>query len=596
MKHTPNQLFEQLSKEFTSKKEKEVINEELGQIVTLKPLVQMESSIKEPFWTKFENFLAEGGTLDPLVNNEDKVKYNSKEQDEKIKADPKLKFEMDNKLGGSYKVSDAVENINSHNYDYDPKVENINNVNAQEVLSGVQLEINYNKELSLDEAMELAVKNLAKDPLHYVKEGQFGVQGLGYKEGKQQQNDGESYGGSGFSTKLKDGGDSMELVKESKELVLEAFGQVVSSGNPNSLAAQSGNLIRQMMAEKEEETKLPMDEMEDEGTAVSYSDTTSEAAKPDFMDIDGDGDKEESMKKAGKDMKARKPKKETIDTKLAEIGKEAEKVKMEAQLDYLHDHIQEKADRISSIQEDENLSELIDKTKMKQMQREIKDLERKKMKMERIYEKSCGSKYAKKEMVGEMDAVSWNDKNNPTRGAAGERDPKKVGKSTSAYAINEVLFKMDNNKAKEYYKPLADVIKSMGYETNLKAENPGSTQSIDSLPQAFLYYNTELPTEEEGVHKGKDVSLTSLKGGPNSVNKFMSDVDPHPEDTKKEYDFTVNGGEYYAKSQDVLKRLENAMGDSVDADPIKKLTSTFTSNKDFKPVTYYKMIMFPKKQ
>jgi len=436
MKQTPNQLFEQLSKEFSSKKDKELINEELGQIVTLKPINTIEASAKDPFWTKFENFLAEGGTLEPIVNNEDKVKYNSKEQDEKVKADSKLKYEMDSKLAGSYKISDGVENIDSHNYDYDPKVENINNVNAQEVLSGVQLEINYNKELSLDEAMELAVKNLAKDPLHYVKEGQFGVQGLGYKEGKQQQNDGESYGGSGFSTKLKDGGDSMELVKESKELVLEAFGQVVTSGNPNSLAAQSGNIIRQMMAEKEEEKKLPMDEMEDEGTAVSYSDTTSEAAKPDFADIDGDGDKKESMKQAAKDKK-KKVKKESIDSKLAEIGKEAEKVKMEAQLDFLHDHIQEKVDRVSSIQEDENLSELIDKTKMKQMQREIKDLERKKMKMERIYEKSCGSKYSKKEMVDEMDEVSWNEKNNPTRGAAGERDPKQVGQSVSAYAVNK---------------------------------------------------------------------------------------------------------------------------------------------------------------
>ena len=433
MKHTPNELFNKLTKKFNPKVEKELINEELGQIVTLKPLVQMESSIKDPFWSKFENFLAEGGTLEPLVNNEDKVKYNSKEQDEKIKADPKLKFEMDNKLGGSYKVSDAVENIDSHNYDYDPKVENINNVNAQEVLSGVQLEINYNKELSLDEAMELAVKNLAKDPLHYVKEGQFGVQGLGYKEGKQQQNDGESYGGSGFSTKLKDGGDSMELVKESKELVLEAFGQVVSSGNPNSLAAQSGNMIRQMMAEKEEEKKLPMDEMEDEGTAVSYS----ESEKPDFADIDGDGDKKETMKQAAKDKK-KKVKKESIDSKLAEIGKEAEKVKMEAQLDFLHDHIDEKVNRVNSIQEDENLSELIDKSKMKQMQREIKDLERRKAKMERIYEKSCGSKYSKKEMVDEMDEVSWNEKNNPSRGAAGERDPKQVGQSVSDYAINEM--------------------------------------------------------------------------------------------------------------------------------------------------------------
>ena len=440
MKQTPNQLFEQLSKEFSSKKDKELINEELGQIVTLKPLVNLTSEDfnpnKQAWESKFENFLAEGGTLDPLVNNEDKVKYNSKEQDEKVKADSKLKYEMDSKLAGSYKISDGVENIDSHNYDYDPKVENINNVNAQEVLSGVQLEINYNKELSLDEAMELAVKNLAKDPLHYVKEGQFGVQGLGYKESKQQQSDGESYGGSGFSTKLKDGGDSMELVKESKELVLEAFGQVVTSGNPNSLAAQSGNIIRQMMAEKEEEKKLPMDEMEDEGTAVSYSDTTSEAAKPDFADIDGDGDKKESMKQAAKDKK-KKVKKESIDSKLAEIGKESEKVKMEAQLDFLHDHIQEKVDRVSSIQEDENLSELIDKTKMKQMQREIKDLERKKMKMERIYEKSCGSKYSKKEMVDEMDEVSWNEKNNPTRGAAGERDPKQVGQSVSAYAVNK---------------------------------------------------------------------------------------------------------------------------------------------------------------
>lgn len=28
-------------------------------------------------------------------------------------------------------------------------------------------------------------------------------------------------------------------------------------------------------------------------------------------------------------------------------------------------------------------------------------------------------------------------KNNPTRGAAGERDPKQVGQSVSAYAVNK---------------------------------------------------------------------------------------------------------------------------------------------------------------
>ena len=41
-------------------------------------------------------------------------------------------------------------------------------------------------------------------------------------------------------------------------------------------------------------------------------------------------------------------------------------------------------------------------------------------------------------IVKEMDEVSWNDKNNPTRNkAVGERDPKKVGQSTAAYSVNE---------------------------------------------------------------------------------------------------------------------------------------------------------------
>ena len=38
--------------------------------------------------------------------------------------------------------------------------------------------MNNNKELTLDEAKEIAVKNLFKNHLHYVEEGQFGVKGL----------------------------------------------------------------------------------------------------------------------------------------------------------------------------------------------------------------------------------------------------------------------------------------------------------------------------------------------------------------------------------------------------------------------------------
>ena len=95
------------------------------------------------------------------------MKYNTKEQDEKVSADPKYKFEVENGSYGSYKnISDGVENVASHNYDYSPTVDNINNVNGQEMLNGVYVETKYNPELTLEAAQALAIKNLAK--IHYI--------------------------------------------------------------------------------------------------------------------------------------------------------------------------------------------------------------------------------------------------------------------------------------------------------------------------------------------------------------------------------------------------------------------------------------------
>ena len=47
------------------------------------------------------------------------------------------------------------------------------------------------------------------------------------------------------------------------------------------------------------------------------------------------------------------------------------------------------------VTEDENLSELADKAKIKLMQREVKDLEKRKLKMEKLYEKMSGKGYKK---------------------------------------------------------------------------------------------------------------------------------------------------------------------------------------------------------
>ena len=106
--------------------------------------------------------------------------------------------------------------------------------------------------------------------------------------------------------------------------------------------------------------------------------------------------------------KVKKAKKETVDSKLAEIEKAGKITTLEAQIDALEEAIETKNQRISMVSEDENLSELVDKKKMKDMQREVKDLEKRKAKMESLYEKMCGKKYVKQEMVDEVDEVPSN--------------------------------------------------------------------------------------------------------------------------------------------------------------------------------------------
>ena len=126
-----------------------VIKENLGGVVTLKPITKIESLSKKESWEdKFVNFINEAGKkeLNALVNDDIDPK-NNKEQEEKIKAEEK-------------KVSNEVENSLSSNYDYSPKVDNINNVNAQEMLNGVYYESKQNPELSLEELQAKVIKNI----------------------------------------------------------------------------------------------------------------------------------------------------------------------------------------------------------------------------------------------------------------------------------------------------------------------------------------------------------------------------------------------------------------------------------------------------
>ena len=98
---------------------------------------------------------------------------------------------------------------------------------------------------------------------------------------------------------------------------------------------------------------------------------------------------------------AKKSKKETIESKLAEIDKASNVVALEAKINAIAEMIESKSQRLAMVNEDSDLAEMMDKAKIKAIQKEIKELEKRKSKMEKLYEKSCGKKYQQQEIVDE---------------------------------------------------------------------------------------------------------------------------------------------------------------------------------------------------
>jgi hypothetical protein len=250
------------------------------------------------------------------------------------------------------KPSKEVEEAEEKAYDTED-VKEVNNQIFDQYMKGLQFESTQAPDKTLEEVKAIVEKNLAKNPLHYMQEAAFGLEGVGYEEMPTSKSD------------------QMVPVKESS---VPSLGELLN-------------------------------EIEEGEGAYEY----------------------EKGKKAGEEIEKKKmkksAKKESIETKLAEIEKQGKIVTMEAQMDALDELIASKSQRVEMIGEDENLAELVDKKKMKAMQKEISLLEKRKEKMGKMYEKMAGKAYAKKEVVDEMDAVKWDMQN----GASMDTAPRKVG-------------------------------------------------------------------------------------------------------------------------------------------------------------------------
>ena len=271
------------------------------------------------------------------------------------------------------KPTKEVTDMETAGFDYKDE-KNIDNLYGEAFLQGfyTEMEDSKNVDKTVDELKEIVAKNLAKDKTYYATEAQFGIKGIGYTD------------------------DAPGLKVSDKEIK----GKYASSG---------------MEEVKLKEDMIKLTDLINEAIG-GYVDLrpagmTTENARTDAEEegyLDGMRDEKEDLEDKAKDKaKKKKVKKETIDSKLAEIENAGKVTTLEAQIEALDEAIDTKNQRISMVSEDENLSELVDKVKMKEMQREVKDLEKRKAKMEKLYEKMCGKAYSKPEMVDEVDEMEY---------------------------------------------------------------------------------------------------------------------------------------------------------------------------------------------
>ena len=93
----------------------------------------------------------------------------------------------------------------------------------------------------------------------------------------------------------------------------------------------------------------------------------------------------------------------TYEAALREIDAQSAIVAMEAKINKLEEMAAAKEQRLSMVSEDENLSELISKSAVKEMQKEIKEIRKMQEKLKKVYEKKNGKKPV--EVVDEEEKV-----------------------------------------------------------------------------------------------------------------------------------------------------------------------------------------------
>mgnify|MGYP003334011371 CR=1 FL=1 len=121
---------------------------------------------------------AAGGVVTMNSNKPDWFKIFNTKLNEVVGVKDKEEYGDQNTFKADKEVETTLDKANFDNKD--PK--NIDNLYGQSFLMGYYTEMKdpKNADKTMQELKDIVLKNLAKDPIHYTKDGQFGIKGLGY--------------------------------------------------------------------------------------------------------------------------------------------------------------------------------------------------------------------------------------------------------------------------------------------------------------------------------------------------------------------------------------------------------------------------------
>jgi uncharacterized protein (DUF433 family) len=376
-------------------KDKNVISENLIGIEPINTITRK----KESYETAFENFLEEAR------------KKNDNDPNAEIK-----------------KVSQQVEDKLKHNFDRTDK-KNPDNQIFGEIMKGYYCEMKDPKNINKTEGQlrDIVLKNLAKDPIYYTKNGMFGEKGIGVEM-------------------------DVPGLGEPKELK----GKFKSSGY-GDLKESKTNKVESLKEQKVRKIVNSIIKQELISENKKYQKTIMEIEKA---------------------------------SKLAELT-----TKMEA----LDKAIEEKNSRLNSIEESEEMKELVDKKSMKELQKEVKLLEKYKDKVLKIYEKLTKTK--KKEVIDEdtlneaegdvEDAKTTADEIERAAKAAKQISDLELFEADETIDITSIISKKYPNISKEDIKSFI----------NMHSKDIETEEDVMDQFEEFLTVNPEILNLDEGENE-----------------------------------------------------------------------------------------------